>query len=307
MRITAAGSLPGTDFRGALKAMSEALPDLVPLPELPARGVGSAMIGRALGLIQDLAFDLTSAGWRLTQHSDRGHRKAQAQWRQDLDDVEELLQDFDGRLKIAVAGPWTLAAAVERAGGDKILADAGARRDVAQALVEGRSELAGEISRRLPGATVVWQCDEPALPAVRGGSIRTASGLHRHWSVDLPAIVELLPQGDVLHCCAEGEWLDAAARAGYRTVHVDARHANIDALGNWLDEGREVILGALDASSLQRQSTDTIIDTARKITREVGVKGVWLAPSCGLAGWNQTDISWQLQQLQRAADLLDEG
>ena len=34
MRVTAAGSLPGTDFRGALSAMAEALPEVLPLPEL---------------------------------------------------------------------------------------------------------------------------------------------------------------------------------------------------------------------------------------------------------------------------------
>ena len=40
MRVTAAGSLPGDDFRGALTAMAEVLPEVLPLPELPARGVG---------------------------------------------------------------------------------------------------------------------------------------------------------------------------------------------------------------------------------------------------------------------------
>ena len=65
MLITAAGSLPGTDFRGALTAMAETLPEVLPLPELPARGVGSDMIGRALGLISGLGFDVQPAGWRL--------------------------------------------------------------------------------------------------------------------------------------------------------------------------------------------------------------------------------------------------
>lgn len=42
MRVTAAGSLPGTDFAGALRAMGEQLPELLPWPELPARGVESS-------------------------------------------------------------------------------------------------------------------------------------------------------------------------------------------------------------------------------------------------------------------------
>ena len=57
MRVTAAGSLPGDDFRGALAAMTEVLPEVLPLPELPARGVGSGMTGRALGIIDGLGFD----------------------------------------------------------------------------------------------------------------------------------------------------------------------------------------------------------------------------------------------------------
>ncbi|WP_077685532.1 hypothetical protein [Tessaracoccus aquimaris] len=114
MRVTAAGSLPGTDFRGALTAMTEALPEVLPLPELPARGVASQLVGRALGLIDGLGFDLQPAGWRLTPHSTAEQRRARAQWRNDLDDTEELLQGFDQTLKVGVAGPWTLAACVER-------------------------------------------------------------------------------------------------------------------------------------------------------------------------------------------------
>ena len=48
MRITAAGSLPGEDFRGSLSAMSELTPEILALPELPDRGVGSQLVGRAL-------------------------------------------------------------------------------------------------------------------------------------------------------------------------------------------------------------------------------------------------------------------
>ena len=42
MRVTAAGSLPGDDFRGAVRAMSEALPDVLPLPEL---GLPKVLVG----------------------------------------------------------------------------------------------------------------------------------------------------------------------------------------------------------------------------------------------------------------------
>lgn len=309
MMITAAGSLPGDDFRGALSAMAEALPELTPLPELPARGVESQMIGRALGLIDDLNFDLQPAGWRLTSHSDAAHRKARALWRRDLDDAEELLQAFDGVLKVAVAGPWTLASTVERPRGDRLLADHGARRDVAQALREGVQRLASELRRRLPEVEVRWQLDEPALVAVRDGRVPTASGFSKHRSVDALQLAEALkPFHDTtLHCCAPGEWLDVATSAGFTTVYADAALVGIDALGQWADAGNAAVLGIVDAARRTRQPVDELVRAAKRVTRELGV-GDWLtlAPSCGLAGWHQGDVMWQLSELRRAGELLDQ-
>ena len=65
-----------------------------------------------------------------------------------LDQVEEQAQDHVGAFKAQVAGPWTLAATVEKPRGDKVLSDHGARRELAQALADdavvawfqGRSE-----------------------------------------------------------------------------------------------------------------------------------------------------------------------
>ena len=309
MMITAAGSLPGDDFRGALTAMAETLPELTPLPELPERGVESQMIGRALGLIDDLSFDLQPAGWRLTSHPDAAHRKARALWRRDLDDVEELLQNFDGVLKVAVDGPWTLASTVERPRGDRLLADHGARRDVAQALREGVKRLASKLRRRLPSVNIRWQIDEPALVAVREGRVPTASGFSKHRSVDAPQLAEALkPFNDsILHCCAPGKWLDVASSAGFTTIYGDAALVGIDELGQWADAGNAAVLGIVDAARRTRQPVDELVCAAKRVTRELGV-GDWLtlAPSCGLAGWNPSDVMWQLSELRRAGELLDQ-
>ena len=181
MYVTAAGSLPGEDFRGALSAMADVLGEVLPLPELPDRGLASGMVGRAVGIIDGLGFDVQPAGWRLTSAPGADQLCARAQWRRDLDDAEELLQDFDGVLKVGIAGPWTLAAAVERPRGDRLLADHGARREVAQALAEGWAQLRADLQRRIPGAEVLLQVDEPALVAVADGAIPTASGFGKHW------------------------------------------------------------------------------------------------------------------------------
>ncbi|MDF1489457.1 uroporphyrinogen decarboxylase/cobalamine-independent methonine synthase family protein [Tessaracoccus caeni] len=313
MRITAAGSLPGTDFRGALSAMSEALPELLPLPELPERGIGSQMVGRALGLIDDLGFDLQPAGWRLTPHSSSEHRKARAQWRQDLDDAEELLQGFEGLLKVGVAGPWTLAACVERFAGDRLLADHGARRELTQALAEGVRTLRSDLARRLPAADVLIQLDEPSLVAVAGGGISTASGFSKHRRVDAPELVAALkPFADgVLHCCAPGRWLGWARSAGFRWVSVDAALADYDELAAWLDEGRELILGVVATASGRPQSTDEVVTRALKMLRALSIDDATehtvLGTACGLAGWQQRDVVTQLRALAAAAPLVEEA
>ncbi|MFT3886910.1 MAG: hypothetical protein QM713_01920 [Arachnia sp.] len=319
MRITAAGSLPGDDFRGALAAMAEALPDVLPLPELPARGVGSDMIGRALGLVSGLGFDLQPAGWRLTSHPGADHRRAQARWRQDLDDAEELLQGFDGVLKVGVAGPWTLAASVERPAGDRLLADHGARRELAQALVAGVEELRGELARRVPAATVWLQVDEPSLVAVRAGAIPTASGFSRHRAVDDAEIVEALgplarSRADgawsVLHCCAPGDWLDLAGRAGFDAVSVDAALVSREELVAWADARRGLLLGVVDTAARDVMPVDEIVRRTLTLWRQLQVEpydDLLLSTACGLGLWRAADVLPQLAALRRAAALVEES
>ena len=308
MIVTGAGSLPGTDFRGAVAAMAEGLPELVPVPELPERGPHASMIGRALGLVDGIGVDLPPSGWRLTDHSDANHRRARATWRRDLDDLEELLQGATGGLKIAVAGPWTLAATVQRPRGDVVLADHGARRDLAQALEEGARTVVEDLRRRLPAMSVAVQVDEPSLVAVRRGAVPTASGLARHRAVDDEEIARTLaPWSDaVLHCCAPGRILDVVRRAGIRAVHVDASHADVDELGTWIDGGGALTLGVVDTAATRRQGVDELVDRARRVTRELGL-GPWmsLAPACGMAAWAPADVTWQLGQLRRAATVLE--
>ena len=86
--------------------------------------------------------------------------------------LEEQTQGYAGTLKVQVAGPWTLAATVEKPRGDKVLADFGARRELAQALAEGLRDHLADVRRRVPGAELVLQVDEPALPPCWPGRSR---------------------------------------------------------------------------------------------------------------------------------------
>ena len=81
------------------------------------------------------------------------------------------------------AGPWTLAAGLERTRGDRAVVDPGARRDLAQSLAEGLTAHVAAVAARVPGAQVVVQLDEPSVPAVLQGGLPTVSGFGK-----LPAV-----------------------------------------------------------------------------------------------------------------------
>lgn len=320
MHTTGIGSLPGTDFRGALGAMSEAFPDVLPFPELPARGPASAMVGRTLGLVDGLGFELGPSAWRLTDRPGRDQRRAAATWRSDLDDAEELLQGFDGTLKVAVAGPWTLAAIVSRPRGEAVLKDHGAAAELSEALAEGAAGLLREVRRRFPEAQPMLQVDEPSVVAVASGGVPTDSGLGRHRAVDLPELdaalrrLTVLDAPTLMHCCAPGPWLEVAGTAGFDGAAADARllGGQLDAVGAWLDAGRRLVLGVVDTATPRRQSADELVGTALAVLRPlemdpaVLLAGTWLAPACGLGGWPLPLVPAQLEQLRVAAGLLPE-
>ena len=186
---TGIGSWPGDDaesYAEAVRVVLGEVPDLPYLPELPGRGAAAGMAGRAIAMVADLGFDLQPAGWRLTDRPGIDHRRARSLLAQDLDLLEEQAQDVRGAFKIQVAGPWTLAAAVEKPRGDKVLSDHGARRELAQALAEGLATHLADVRRRVAAERIVVQVDEPALTAVLAGAIPTASGFGRHRVVHPP-------------------------------------------------------------------------------------------------------------------------
>src|SRR3954451_21727942 len=163
------GSLPGTDAAEAIRLVVGELPEFAHLPELPGRGAGADLIGRSAALLVDLAVDLTPAGWRLVPRGGIDQRRAKEFVERDLDGLYDVAAGYSGPFKVQAAGPWTLAAGLERTRGDRAVVDAGARRDLAQSLAEGIGVHVAAVASRLPGATVLVQLDEPSVPAVLQG------------------------------------------------------------------------------------------------------------------------------------------
>ncbi len=308
------GSLPGNDagdYAEAVRLVLGECPDLPYLPELPGRGAVADMAGRGLAIMAELGADLQPAGWRLTDAPGVDHRRARSLLAQDLDVVEEQLQGYAGRFKIQVAGPWTLAATVERPRGDRVLADHGARRELAQALAEGLRDHIADVRRRLPDATLIVQLDEPALPAVMTGQVPTASGFSRHRSVDPPGAspalewvftaIEESGATSVAHCCAASPPSSLLLGAGARGISVDLsvlEPAGYDDLGAAIEGDRLVLLGAVpsvepDPASWPRDSQVTerilrVLDMLGFDPESVG-ECLVVTPACGLSaasvGW----------------------
>ncbi len=318
--------MPGVNFPDSLQTVLGEVGDLPYVPELPARGPGAAMIGRTMAMVTDLGVDLQPAGWRLTDASGLDHRRAASLLAQDLDTVEELMQGHRGSVKLQVAGPWTLAAAVERPRGDKVLADYGARRDLAQALVEGLRVAIADMRRRVGGAHVVVQLDEPALPAVLAGVVPTASGFHRHRSVQAAAAALALTwmsdavtesgAEPVLHCCAPGVPWALLRQTPIEAVSFDldlVTPEEYDDVAAWVEAGRSVWLGAVPSVEPARYPSDA--DVTRRVLswwNDLGFTDVErlpetvVTPTCGLAGASPAWARRALGVTQRVAENLSE-
>lgn len=157
------------------------------------------MIGRTLGLLSEVAADFTAAttvtGWELTGAT-RDMRRARSWLGEDLDAVEQAWAGHRGLAKQQLAGPFTLAASVEYRG-RRILADRGIVRDLVQAWELMADAHRSSLGKRVP-ATWLIQADEPLLPSVVAGTVRTTSGFSVY-----PALPVEMPRGaDLLHCCA---------------------------------------------------------------------------------------------------------
>src|SRR3954466_7475842 len=92
----------------------------------------------------------------------------------DLDALVPVAATHDGPLKVQLAGPWTLVAALQTEHGPALAAP-GAVRDVTASYAEAVRAPLDEVRRRAPRAELILQLDEPSLPAVLAGSGPTSS------------------------------------------------------------------------------------------------------------------------------------
>lgn len=330
--VTGIGSMPGTDSAEATRIVAGemSIPHIV---ELPARGPGGDMVGRTLGLVAaavgEFAGETTPTGWRLSGARSGGDpgrymRRATSWLAEDADRLEESLVGFTGAVKVQVVGPWTLAASVESVRGTRMVADAGACADLAGALAEATARHLADVARRIPAASLVLQVDEPLLPTVARGGVRTPSGRGALRTPDAPEIVGRLGTlvaaarscgaTPAVHCCAGNVPFELLRRAGFDAVSIDPMAlgtAADQALGTWWDAGGTVVLGVASSTDAARATPDSLARTVSATWQRIGFgiedvgQRTWLSPSCGLAGASPAWARAVGGLLRRAASMLE--
>lgn len=310
--------MPGEDAREAAKTVTGSFEDFPFLPELPARGPGADMIGRTAGMLVDLYARVEPSGWRISDRPGRDSRRARSWLGEDLDALEEFTQDYEGPLKVQAVGPWTLAAALELRNGEVALSDAGACRDLAGSLGEGLRLHLDEVRRRIPGARIVLQLDEPSLTSVLRGQVRTASGYRTHRAVDrqvveaaLRDVVGVHADGPVVvHSCAPDVPFALLRRAGAAAVSFDfslLTERDDDAIGEAVEGGTRLFAGVVASTDAPLSDPAGSVMGVRTLWRRLGLnpgllaETVTLTPTCGLAGASPDFARKALAHCVRAA------
>ncbi|MFF3245323.1 methionine synthase [Streptomyces sp. NPDC002870] len=314
---TGVGSMPGGDAREAAKAVVGSFEDFPYLPELPARGPGADMIGRTIGLLVEMYAHVEPSGWRISDRPGRETRRAHSWLGEDLDALEEFTQGYDGPLKVQAVGPWTLAAALELRGGEAALGDPGAVRDLADSLTEGLRAHLAEVRRRVPGARVVLQLDEPSLTAVLRGQIRTASGYRTYRAVDrqivestLRDVIGVSDDPVTVHSCAPDVPFALLRRAGVAGVSFDfglLTERDEEQIGEAVEGGTQLFAGVVPSTDAPLSDPAGSVMGVRTLWRRLGLnpgtltESVVITPSCGLAGASPAYARAALAHCVRAA------
>jgi methionine synthase II (cobalamin-independent) len=300
------GSWPGTAARPAADVVvGELAGALAHLVELPARGVGADMLGRAGALLIDVAIDTVPRGYRIASRPGAVMRRAVSLLDEDMDALEEAWETAGLRgagrvVKVQAPGPVTLAAGLELPNGHRAITDPGALRDLAASLAEGVAVHRATLARRLDTPVVV-QFDEPTLPAALGGRLSGVTALSPVAALDeavaaglIDTCVATAGAEVLLHSCAPELPWNLLQRSGISGISVDVgtlRAGDLDSIAEFVQSGRTVVLGVVPAIAPDRRpSAEEVAAAIVAVTDRLGFPRsalrdrVGVTPACGLAG-----------------------
>lgn len=336
--VSLVGSFPGTDVWETTAVVRGELPELPLLPELPARGPGADMIGRTMSLLSlvssEFSVATTPTGWRFASvhTSDRPSvmRRASSWLGEDLDAAESSFAQYEGNFKLQLAGPWTLAACVELANGDRVLRDRGAVVELHAALAEAVRAHIADVARRLPLASFIVQFDEPMIDSVLEGSVKTPSGFSAYAPIAAPqashslrTLMEAARESggwSGLHTCTSRPDVPFLAGTGANFVSCDvskfgalvpdARGIQETAIGDLWDAG-QVLFAGLPIDLRQRPGKPKSFAVVAELLHRLGIsidevdRKLALTPACGLAGdGSLANVRAVIAQLQSVSSML---
>lgn len=177
------GPWPGADQHeaqatvlGELSSAPEGVTGVPPLVQVPGRGPWALPLARAAGLLTDMPVELGPHGWRLADRPGRDLERIHAARREELDVLAVTGFGYVGPLALTLPGPWSTAATLYLARGDRVLSDVGAVRELLASLGDGLGTLLTAVRGAVPGAEPVVVLSEWLLPEVLGGGVPTFSG-----------------------------------------------------------------------------------------------------------------------------------
>jgi len=322
---TGIGSMPGAIPAEAARIVAGELPDFPYLPELPGRGPGGDLTGRTAALLIDMPVETTLGGWRIAERPGRSVRAARSMMSADLDAIEEVFAGYEGPFKLSLCGPWTLAATIELPRTlTAVLSDHGAVADLTGSLAEATAAHVAELAKRIPGADLVVQFDEPALAVVARGEVPTASGLSRLPAVDsavmsdrLGTVLAAARRYSVIHCCASLVPFGIIWAAQPDAVAFDLgllRREDGDRIAEMAEAGMGILAGAVSATppAGERQVPLKTAQRVLRFWRRLGLPPedcapqLVVTPSCGLAGAAPAQATAALAHCREAARIVAE-
>jgi methionine synthase II (cobalamin-independent) len=322
------GSWPGTAARPAAEVVvGELGAAMAHVVELPARGVGSDIVGRSGALLIDMAVDTVPRGYRLASRPGAVTRRAVSLLDEDIDALEEAwevagLRGSGRPVKVQAPGPITLAAELELANGHRAITDLGAVHDIAASLAEGVGAHRAELSRRLDTAVVV-QFDEPSLAAAVAGRLAGVTTLSPVAPIDETLATTMLDTcaaaagAEVsVHSCAAALPWKVLQDSNIAAVCVDVATlvaADLDAVAAFVDSGRVVMLGVVSSSTpARRPSVEEVAAAVVAVTDRLGFgrsalrDRIGVTPACGLAAatpqWARIAVGLAGQAAEAFAD-----
>jgi methionine synthase II (cobalamin-independent) len=325
---TGVGSWPGTEARPSAEVVvGELAAALAHLVELPARGVGADLLGRAGALLIDVSIDTVPRGYRIAARPGAVTRRAVSLLDEDMDALEEAWETAGLRgggrvVKVQAPGPITLAAGLELSNGHRAITDPGAVRDLTASLAEGVAAHRATLSRRLDTPVVV-QFDEPSLPAALGGQLSGVTALSPVAALDesvaqglLDSCAQTVGAEVVLHSCAAGLPWDLLWRSAINAISIDVstlKAADLDGIAAFVESGRAVLLGVVAATAPDKKpAVEEVAAAVVAVTDRLGFgrsalrERIGVTPACGLATATPRWARTAIELARRAAEAFAE-